>query len=210
MSHYLGYVFIREKDKECLYEVLEKYNENTEVEPYIKYTKQEAEAIATNWCKTQYNKILEIKNSSEYEENKEVIDTALEILFEDLNGSPYEEYFNGELKDEVNGNILTTCNPNGKWDWWEFGGRFSDSLIHCNGEEIEDGYIDEIDWEKTHVPICYVDINGEWHSRGDVGWFGSISNEKEEVDWDAEFNAYVKYLLSLEESILVFQIDFHI
>jgi hypothetical protein len=70
----------------------------------------------------------------------------------------------------------------------------------------------EVDWDKTDVPFCFVNAEGEWIERGEMGWFAMVANEKKKVDWDAEFKAYVQSLLADAEAkdIEVYAIDYHI
>jgi hypothetical protein len=38
---------------------------------------------------------------------------------------------------------------------------------------------------------AYVDLEGKWHSRGDMGWFGISSNDKEERVWHDEVQEFL-------------------
>lgn len=104
------------------------------------------------------------------------------------------------------GTYLTTYNPKSKWDWGEIGGRW-------------DGYITQIDTDDRQLealknntaaietllmleqtngelitPFAILTPNGEWHDCGEMGWFGAVSNEKEESEWELEVRLiYEKY-----------------
>jgi hypothetical protein len=49
--------------------------------------------------------------------------------------------------------------------------------------------------------------DNKWYSRGDMGWWGAVSNEKEQENWDKEFN---KLLEGLSEDTLLSVYDCHI
>lgn len=52
----------------------------------------------------------------------------------------------------------------------------------------EDEYVDKRKWEEV-TPYALV-MNGEWHQKGDVGWWGLSSNEDD--DWDQKFLDLIK------------------
>ena len=103
-------------------------------------------------------------------------------------------------------------NPDAKWDWYSVGGRWDGFLINKEGKETNEDYLTEIDWEKTSTPRCFVDTDGVWHEKGEMGWFGMSYGDKKQADWDAEFNAYVQSLLADAEAkeIEVVAVDYHI
>ncbi len=219
MSHFLGYVF-------GSLENLDMYDENMEVEPYISKTKDEAIKYAFDYyvkaieyCK---NDIKELKDQIENDGNNLIyLNTSLaekEVQlkkYSELIKSPkacYDEYYSDNLKDK-DGNILSTYNPDSKWDWYAEAGRWEPCFKLIESDFDEDTYstssnCNEIDWDKVDTPFCFVDAYGEWHERGSMGWFAMVDNEKEEANWEAEFRNYVKTIKDTD--ILVTQIDFHI
>ena len=113
---------------------------------------------------------------------------------------------------KVNGRYGYMSNPNAKYDWYSEGGRWSGYLTNKEGNETNVELLTEVDWEKTDTPFCFVNDNGEWIERGQMGWFAMVADEKPKEDWDAEFKAYVQSLLADEEAkdIEVYAIDYHI
>lgn len=113
---------------------------------------------------------------------------------------------------KVNGKYGYMSNPNAKWDWYSKGGRWSGYLTNKEGKTTDVEMLTEVDWDKTDVPFCFVNDNGEWIERGQMGWFAIVSNEKKKVDWDEEFKAYIQSLLADPEAneIEVYAIDYHI
>ena len=120
-----------------------------------------------------------------------------------------EKYF-GYHND--NGKFGYMSNPNAKYDWYQGGGRWSGYLTNKEGKTTDWDYLTEVDWEKTDTPFCFVNADGEWIERGQMGWFAMVADEKPKEDWDAEFKAYVQSLLAEEgaDEIEVYAIDFHI
>lgn len=120
-----------------------------------------------------------------------------------------KEYF-GYRK--VNGKYGYMSNPNAKWDWYSEGGRWSGYLTNKEGKKTDVELLTEVDWDKTDTPFCFVNAEGEWIERGEMGWFAMVANEKKKVDWESEFKAYVQSLLIDNEAneIEVYAIDYHI
>jgi hypothetical protein len=71
--------------------------------------------------------------------------------------------------------------------------------------ETEDEYVARHRAEVT-TTFAYV-RHGEWRERGQVGWFGTATNEKESDAWATEFNAM---LASLPDDEMLTVVDCHI
>lgn len=99
MSHYTVAVFTSDK-KQSIHELLAPYDENIEVEPYIEATKAQL--------------IQEKKQQREDGTDEELYQKAIEGIEDRL---------------DENGNLLSTYNPDSKWDWYKTGGRWKDLLI---------------------------------------------------------------------------------
>jgi hypothetical protein len=69
---------------------------------------------------------------------------------------------------------------------------------------LKDGVI----WHFTRssIPFCLV-VDGEWIEKGQMGWFGISTNDKEEQDWNDEFFSIIDKLPENSEFHLI---DFHI
>lgn len=179
MSHFVGLVFGYNYN-----ELLEPYDENREVDVYIKYTKDDAinrvrqERIDTYECAL---KVLERfpNPSTKHEQSnvdwaKKVIDKGIDISYEEAWKIAKEWGY--EIDDEDN--LLSTYNPDSKWDWYIEGGRWGAWLLLK--EKDEDGNSlkamcatkDEIDWnamkENGHVPFCYVTCGGDWVESAEI------------------------------------------
>ena len=109
MSHFCVAVIHREDQD--VDELLAPYDESIRVAPYISRTKEEV-----------------IKYAREnYPSFKDKTDEEC-----------YEYYSDGEETDE-DGNIISTYNPNSKWDWYVVGGRWSNMLKAVGRETDENG-----------------------------------------------------------------------
>ncbi len=208
MSHYAVAVFHR-KDQ-SVDALLEPYNENKRMEPYISMSRQEAIDYAR-----KYYKGFEDKTDDE----------CWQFMADDA----------GEGMTDDTGNIYSTYNPQSKWDWWTEGGRWS-GMLNKDGEEVDSGRVGDLIfpfdkeiyedalrfWDvvidhkparegEEYGPLFYreeyyreyygdretyarqqasfstyavVTPDGEWHSAGDMGWFGCSSESAEESrDW---------------------------
>lgn len=113
MSHYLVGVIVNDISE--VDSVLAPYDENMRVEPYIDRTK--AQIIADGKaCKEKYS------------HNEDIADWMKPYL----EATTDEELYKLEIEDyeeddiDKDGNILSTYNPNSKWDWYSIGGRWDD------------------------------------------------------------------------------------
>ena len=116
---------------------------------------------------------------------------------------------------KVNGRYGYMRNPNAKWDWYSQGGRWGGYIHNRDGNTTDEELITEVDWNKMfadNVPFCFVDAEGVWHERGEMGFWAMVANEKKGADWDDEFKSYVHSLLAEEyaDAVSVYAIDFHI
>jgi hypothetical protein len=121
-------------------------------------------------------------------------------------------------RDSVHKRYGIYQNPQSKWDWYSLGGRYDGWLILKDG--IKDDPIikrgqkentanvalfKHIDFDKTSVPFAILK-DWQWHERGNMGWWGAVSNEKERHDWELE---YRKLLTGTYENELVSVYDLH-
>lgn len=94
----------------------------------------------------------------------------------------------------------TTRNPDSKWDWFVIGGRWNGAFGGKNettvGEILACG----------KIPFAIVTPDG-WAERGEMGWWGSVSNEKPDGEWEP---AAKSLLGKLDPATKAFVIDCHI
>lgn len=104
------------------------------------------------------------------------------------------------------GKHMSTSNEKARFDWYRIGGRWDG--VMCALPEIDDreggfnfgdGYetlernsclASEIKMKNTAFAVLTPD--GEWHERGDMGWWGMVNGEKDKDVWEKEFRALLK------------------
>jgi hypothetical protein len=216
MSHFVGICFGEYWESD-----LERYAEDLEVDPYILYTREEAIKNVQDTHNLRYDtaqkRIKDYKGDDEYKQ----------ILLDTLAKGPtltpedaWEIVKEWGYKIDEDDNVLSTYNPDAKWDWYVIGGRWSNYLYLKERDEegerltADYAYFDEVDWdymiEMNHIPFCFVDWDGDWHEKGEMGWFAMTKNEKDDDSWVDEFKAYIETLKNVEFQGEVTVIDFHI
>lgn len=212
MSHFVGLCFGEGWENN-----LDRYDENLEVAGYITHTKLEAIEYAKDIHKRHYNHAIEVIDNPDYEYDKKYYQDIIDIGPELTNVEAWKriQEWGYEIDDEEN--LISHYNPDSRWDWYVIGGRWDGFLIlkelDEEGEHIKtnEAYINEIDWDlmvkENNIPFCFIDVFGEWHERGEMGWFTSVKNEKDIDVWKQHFLDYIK---ELEDDCLVTVVDFHI
>ena len=213
MSHFIGLVFVNTVETD-LDTMLEPFDEQTEDQRYIEFVD------CTDEVREIFDKLPDKDerldsegNPWKYPRDREHYPT-IESLAEDWFG----------YRKNSDGIYGYTCNPNAKWDWYAIGNRWNGYLLDKNGHEYNQMPFDDVDWvnmfvpredsDWNRIPFCLVTTEGEWHERGDMGWWAVVSDEKDEDTWGGEVNSYVASLLELPEeerkNIVVYAVDFHI
>lgn len=197
-------------------ELLAPYDENIVYAPYVLYTREQAIAKIRkeiedykNGPYTEY-----VSSPKKYEEshpNAEHINYLKNKFPKKLEWTDDECYedMKGRFDEDMiklNGDLLSTYNPNSKWDWYTIGGRWNNYLKTLSGETTNEDYASEIDW-KDIIPFAFVTPIGEWHERGEMGWWACVSNGKNIEDWKSEFK---EFLDNLDEDTIVTVVDCHI
>lgn len=212
MSHFVGLCFGKFWE-----ESLEYYNECIEVDRYIVHTKEEAIDICKKEHAERYEKALEILSNPEISEkvkkySEQIMEKGLFLSWDDA----WEEVKKWGYELDGEENLISTYNPNSKWDWYVIGGRWDGYLILKETDDFNEhltsnqAYVSEIDWDlmldNNHIPYCFVDSDGNWNEIGQMGWFGISFNEKDKDVWKQEFKNYISSI----PDYLVTVVDFHI
>ena len=197
MSHFVGLVFGNDIENN-----LEPYYEGVVVEPYIRYTKEEAIAES----KTRIKETLEYLEQRE-PENKEKIN-KWKSYKTDEDFYEYAKKWGYDLDKE--GNLISTYNPKSKWDWYVVGGRW-DGYLPVGGYDTNQCSVSQVDWdnyfENHSAPFCFVTTDGQWHEQGQMGWWGISEGDLDENVWAREFK---DYLNTVPDDCTVTVVDFHI
>ena len=224
MSHFIGLVFVNTEESN-LDVLLEPYDEQTDNEQYLEFTD------CTDEIQEKFDNLPD--KDERLDENGKpwpyLCDKEHYPTFESL----AEDWFG--YRKNADGIYGYTNNPDAKWDWYAIGNRWDGYLYDKNGKEYNRLPFDDVDWEKmfkkveetytnykgeeetyisSHIPFCLVTTDGDWHERGEMGWFGMSYGDKDQDVWDDEVKTYVKHLAEKPEeerkAIVVFAVDFHI
>lgn len=215
MSHFIGLVFV-DTEANNLDDVLAPFNEQDD--DYCEFVDK------TDEVTEKFTSLPEKDN----EDEKYPCDLAHYPTIDAL----AKEWFGYTMLDGKYGYLE---NPDAKWDWYCQGGRWGGYIKTKDGNTSDCISFDEIDWDAMttgeekeyenfngekvkyiddHIPLNFVDMDGNWHEKGEIGWWGCVSNEKEPTDWDDEFKDFIKSIQSMTDeeraNILVYAIDFHI
>lgn len=115
---------------------------------------------------------------------------------------------------DEDGNVISTRNPNGYWDWYSIGGRWSGYFPLKKKDSEEDDYCDEatigeVDWKKFkkehQAPYCFITAEGTWVSRGNTVELMDY-NEKSMSAWQKIFFDKLK---EYPKDTPIIAIDFH-
>jgi hypothetical protein len=134
-------------------------------------------------------------------------------------------WFGGQKR--LNGDWGRYRNPNAKWDWFVFGGRWGGRLLlkpgrsgilsieshvedrKCSPLQVDRTRFGDVDWEatrKTFSPFAVLK-RGEWHEQGGMGWFGVAFDCKPDAEWEDEITGLLDGVPD-EETVSVY--DCHI
>ena len=151
----------------------------------------------------------------------------------DINGMYQREIDSGLPKFDAVQEILKTIEPPIKWS--EFRGQYDDidtarkkwhshpfnveinkqklsSFMGCDHEQYRIGqenarelFIEDCKC-RALTPFAFLK-DGEWVEKGEMGWFGCVSNEKLKYDWSAQFRDMFE---ALPDDTLISMVDCHI
>ena len=178
MSHFVGLCFGDNWEDN-----LDRYYEGLEVEAYVVYTKEEAIDHVKKTHANNYEFAVDsLQNphldSSLKERYQDIVDKGLFISYEDA----WKEAKDWGYEIDENENLLSTYNPESKWDWCSVGGRWSGFLHYKDAdpgfEETNIACIHELDMDYLleHVPFCFITEDGEFTVivKGDVDGSGEV------------------------------------
>jgi len=88
-------------------------------------------------------------------------------------------YHGEEAQLDSEGNLLTTYNPNSKWDWFAIGGRWKNLLLLENKHKVNQAKIKEVDWEKLNKPS--EDDVKRWNREWEIAVNGKKKKKDEHI-----------------------------
>lgn len=100
----------------------------------------------------------------------------------------------------------TTYNPKSKWDWWVIGGRWDGDIFDPpkpgkNARKVGDMPSPVPD---NLIPFSILTPDGEWHQKGQMGWWGMVADKKK--GWPD----IAREILAKHQDTLAVAVDVHI
>jgi hypothetical protein len=96
------------------------------------------------------------------------------------------------------GKVISTYNPDSKWDWYEEGGRFFDYKPPRSKSKAT----------LENMPFAILTESDGWLETAELGWWGMTSKDKDYEEWkETYFDAYNR---AIKQGKKPFVIDFHI
>ncbi len=201
MSHYTVAVFMTKPDNRTLSKLLAPYDENKPVVPYVYETKARLIKAQKEHLRRSGGNPSEMTKEQLYQEAIKWHGAEPEMINE-------------------SGDLLTTYNPESKWDWWEIGGRWKNKLILKKGFEgspCNEALASDIDFQaiehrdkEAFSTYAVITPDGRWHAPGIMGWWGvSSESSEEEQEWSRSYESrFIKS--ALENNWYMVIVDCHI
>lgn len=133
-------------------ELMEKYNRNRKVEPYIVYQYSDAEKLRQQYIESYQEMLASGQNEYDEEYIKETILDLSEMSADDF----YYDLTDGLIIDSENGNALSDANKDGKYSYYNIGKLFSVPFLTKDGRELFQARKKDIDWDKIHLSNSYI------------------------------------------------------
>lgn len=192
MSHFYTLVILPDGkfDESAVGRLLAPYDENLEVPEYDRRcgcVGGSAETAASNQMQAELGTWETVRaefskraDASEEIWKAEVYKPRRARKAELLAAHPDKDKPDPECEDcNGTGAYRSTYNPKSKWDWWVIGGRW--------GDVASRGHAKVSSLVERRLPFAIVTPDGEWYGKGRMGWWGMVSDEKD--DWPDQARA---------------------
>jgi hypothetical protein len=196
-------------------EQLRPFYENLETPRYVKYTKEQLIEKGKKDIERYKNGLY-----AEFLKDKEAYSIGCNVNHLNYISNEFpnhltwsdDEIYADEIKNyEPNeigseGEVYSDSNPNSKWDWYSLGGRWSGSIELNNSKKVDSAIKKNI--SNLNDIVCFSIIkDGKFYENGRMGWWGFVSDEKDESEWENEFK---KLISDLPDDTLISIYDLHI
>ena len=232
MSHFVVNIIVpnellldRKKLDKHIEIIMSRFDEGREVDPYPAWTRETAAEEKKKQIR-EYQSHLNDPNPPDHWLQPGGWLEICQNKIVSLNTKSDEEYFQ-ELSERYeefneNGEPLSTYNPESKWDWYRIGGRWDGWLTDKEEERSSDN---GFNWgddhtslkfncisvaeaiEKEKIPYALITPDGEWKEKGEMGWFGMSSGDKDGDVWTSQV---ILFYEMYKEGNSVISIDAHI
>lgn len=214
MTHFIGAVAVQEEA--MLDDALARFYEGREVPRHVEATKEEVIDLGRRRIQQYATEGL----YAEYQADPEAYAARV------TNNPQHLEYLRNEFPKELgwddeqvyedatifsddkgpDGQVYSTYNPLARWDWWTVGGRWTDVYGDMQGIVIPE-YIERGLPNLPRAVVVFMDGDWQWVGRGEEGWFGMMSNEYDDTEWEAKATAALK---RAPHDFGLYFVDFHI
>lgn len=230
MSHYIVLVFT--DGDNTVEDLLAPYDENLSVPHYISREQLIADARESferfrdgTYAKYRENPNKYIREHSRNKAHINYLTKEFPKKFAWTDEDFYQEAI-ADCEDQVqeDGSVYSEYNPNSKWDWYSYGGRWGNMLKlkpdsararedyeDPNDAQCDDAEVSDIDFDNMPDFTTYAVVtpDGEWHAPGTMGWFAcSTETEDEYAAWKREYKS--KFLDSAQPDWHAYLMDLHI
>ncbi len=214
MSHYTVAVISRTGTEEEIEELLAPFDEDLEVESYIYRTKEE---IIERGRKNHEEVLKEIQSFEKEKLNNILTNPSYDWYRRILEAKNDEDFYDIEVDTDIvdeDGNEYSTYNPESRWDWWEIGGRWHESLRDYDGNYHDTLRISNWDYNYIYKDMCTFSTyalltpDGEWLEPGKMGWWG-ISHA-DPIDQDKWKRGFTSLIDTFDKDMYVTIVDCHI
>jgi hypothetical protein len=165
---------------------MEPYFEHADSELYVCYTLEQAAAdIASTINRLE---LIISRNEPHYDLGK--CRQQLDELRAKTPQQKYEECLRYHEQFNDQGEPVSTYNPDSKWDWYVIGGRWDGWIndLDTSRESLTDNMaLTEEAIAREKIPHAIITPDGEWHERGQMGWWAMLLTENE--NWEQEARA---------------------
>jgi hypothetical protein len=184
-------------------EAMDPYFEHADVEPYVCYTLEQAATDITG--EIHRLELIISRHEPHYDISK--CRQQLDQLRVMTPEQKYAAYIRHHERFNDQGEPVSTCNPDSKWDWYVIGGRWDgwindrDASCECLADNTA---LTEESIARDKIPHAIITPDGVWHERGQMGWWATLLTENE--NWDQE----AKALLAQYPGHRVVLVDAHV
>ena len=127
-------------------QLMEPYDKNKKVEPYVVYKYEDAEKLRQTYIDSYEKMLKETTDENEQEYIKDCIQDISEMDSDEFFYDISSEFF----IDAATGNAMADINLNGKWSSYKIGKMFCLPFLTTDGREVFQARKKDIDWDKIH------------------------------------------------------------
>lgn len=183
MTHFVILVIAETEAK--ITDLLAPYSEHIQVAPYNDDTTREE--VAATYEKVKRD-LLNPTTKPQYVSEDHLIELIRNNMYSNIATLSLED-FAWEWYGQKLGatHLLTTYNPQSKWDWYEIGGRWDNIFDLTPPQNSFTGKEFLAKNNQSYVPSVIVTPDGVWHSEKNWGWWACYEQKIAPDTWNELF-----------------------